>query len=91
MKYHQRTPFCKVCYDSGKPYHLYSSHYVKDKPGSSGVVVCPTLLKIVCQNCGCRGHTTRYCPQTESLFPNYYPLLDIFEDDDFDLFPEYNC
>lgn len=89
MKYNTRTPFCKVCYDSGQSYQLYSSHFVKDKPGSNGIVVCPTLLKIVCQNCGCRGHTTRYCTNPR-LFEPYYSLLDIFDDDGLDLFPEYN-
>lgn len=89
MKYHKKTPFCKVCYDSGKSYHIYSSHFVKDRPGPNGKVVCPTLMKIVCQKCGCSGHTIRYCSNTLDL-QSYYSLLDIFEDDDFDLFPEYN-
>ena len=90
MNYNKRTPFCKVCYDSGKSYHLYSSHFVKDKPGPHGIVVCPTLLSILCNKCGCQGHTTRYCSSKWSLEP-YYPLLDIFEDDGLELFPEYNC
>ena len=62
-----RTPFCKVCKDAGKPESFYTSHYINDVPGKGGKVVCPTLLA---QSCGyCKkeraGHTSRYCPELE--------------------------
>lgn len=62
-----RTPFCKVCKDAGKPESFYTSHYINDVPGKGGKVVCPTLLS---QSCGyCKkeraGHTSRYCPELE--------------------------
>ena len=56
-------PFCKVCYDAGKPEKEYTSHYVKSKPGNEGKVVCPYLLSIVCTYCKKKeGHTAKHCP-----------------------------
>jgi hypothetical protein len=36
---------------------------VKDQPGPSGKVVCPTLLAQKCFMCGVAGHTSSYCPE----------------------------
>ena len=55
-------PFCKVCYDTGKPEGIYTSHYVKDIPGVSGKVICPTLLATECRYCRKKGHTISKCP-----------------------------
>ena len=56
-------PFCKVCYDAGKPEREYTSHFVKSKPGNDGKVVCPYLLSLECSYCKKKnGHTARYCP-----------------------------
>ena len=55
-------PFCKVCYDTGKPMEIYTSHYVKDVPGVSGKVICPTLLATECRYCRKKGHTISKCP-----------------------------
>ena len=56
-------PFCKVCYDAGKPEREYTSHYVKNKPGNEGKVVCPYLLSLVCTYCKKQeGHTAKHCP-----------------------------
>ncbi len=55
-------PFCKICYDTGKPKELYTSHYVKDIPGAFGKVVCPTLLATECRYCRKKGHTISKCP-----------------------------
>ena len=57
------TPYCKVCYDAGRPEKEYTSHYVKDQPGPNGKVICPTLLNQACRICGKSGHTSSYCPQ----------------------------
>lgn len=54
-------PFCKVCFDAGKNEIEYTSHYVKSKPGSDGVVVCPTLLMLNCRYCHQAGHTVSKC------------------------------
>jgi hypothetical protein len=54
-------PFCKVCHDAGKPESEYTSHFVKDIPGTTGVVVCPTLLAQQCGYCHTAGHTVSYC------------------------------
>jgi len=54
-------PYCKVCHDSGLPEAKYTSHFVRDKPGSDGVVVCPTILSMVCRYCGESGHTSSRC------------------------------
>ena len=57
-------PFCKVCYDAGKPEREYTSHFVKSKPGNDGKVVCPYLLSLECSYCKQKdGHTARYCPK----------------------------
>ena len=56
-------PFCKVCYDTGKNESVYTSHFVKDKQGSDGKVVCPYLLSLTCTFCKkSEGHTARHCP-----------------------------
>ena len=58
-----KTPFCKVCYDAGKNESVYTSHFVKDKQGSDGKVVCPYLLSLTCTFCKkSEGHTARHCP-----------------------------
>lgn len=57
-----KSPFCKVCFDTGKPESLYNSHYVNDVPGKKGVVVCPTLLSLECRYCKKTGHTVSRCP-----------------------------
>jgi len=56
-------PWCAVCKDAGKPASEYMSHFVKDKPGPDGVVVCPYLLSTVCRYCGHSGHTPSHCPE----------------------------
>jgi hypothetical protein len=57
------NPFCKVCKDAGKPESEYTSHFVKDKAGPNGKVVCPTLLSQACRICKETGHTSSYCSQ----------------------------
>jgi len=64
--YKNSKPFCKVCFDAGKPAKEYTSHYVKSTPGPTGKVVCPTLLIQACLNCGQPGHTSGYCDQAKS-------------------------
>ena len=56
-----KTPYCKVCHDAGRPESEYTSHYVKDQPGTDGKVVCPTLLNQACRICHQKGHTSTYC------------------------------
>lgn len=60
------APYCKVCYDAGKPKSEYTSHFVKDQPGPNGKVVCPTLLNQACRICHKTGHTSSYCPEYKS-------------------------
>jgi len=55
--------FCKVCKDAGLPESDYTSHFVKDRPGPNGKVVCPTLLNQSCLTCGNKGHTSSYCSE----------------------------
>jgi hypothetical protein len=54
--------FCKVCKDAGKSESDYTSHFVKDKPGPDGIVICPTLLSQRCRYCNGAGHTPSHCP-----------------------------
>ena len=60
-----KTPFCKVCFDSGKPSHLYNSHYVRQTPHPSSMIVCPTLLAHVCTHCNMTGHFVSACPKAK--------------------------
>ena len=57
-----KTPFCKVCFDAKKPASFYNTHFVKDKPGPDGKVICPTLLANECRYCHGLGHTLSFCP-----------------------------
>ena len=59
-----KKPFCKVCYDVGKPESDYTSHYVRSLPDRNGhtTVTCPTLMSTECRYCGNYGHTYKFCP-----------------------------
>ena len=59
--------FCKYCWDRGLSTEICFSHYVKDKKGRDGVIVCPELLKTQCMRCGEYGHTPRYCASATPL------------------------
>jgi hypothetical protein len=54
--------FCAFCKAKGLPESVFTSHFVKDQPGPDGKVCCPELLKEVCRDCGCAGHTPKFCP-----------------------------
>lgn len=53
--------FCKVCFDAGEPEEKYKSHFVRDKAGPEGKVVCPRLLATNCRYCKEAGHTIKFC------------------------------
>lgn len=57
------SAYCKVCHDAGRPRHEYTSHFVKDKKGPDGKVVCPLLLNQECRYCHEKGHTPKECPK----------------------------
>lgn len=57
-----RKTFCKVCFDAGEEETCYTSHFVKDRPGPNGKVVCPTLLSTECRYCHDKGHFKSHCP-----------------------------
>lgn len=59
-----KKPYCKVCFDAGKPESEYTSHWVRSIPDRSGktTVTCPTLLNIECNYCFRTGHTVKFCP-----------------------------
>lgn len=54
--------FCKVCFDSGKPVSMHTSHNVRN---DRGIVCCPTLKSIICSYCGIKGHGPKYCTRLE--------------------------
>lgn len=56
------SAYCKVCHDAGRPRREYTSHFVKDKKGPDGKVVCPLLLNQECRFCHEKGHTPKQCP-----------------------------
>ena len=56
------SPFCNMCFKAGKSEKEYKSHWLRDRPGPDGVVVCPYLLSIECRYCHEKGHTVSRCP-----------------------------
>jgi hypothetical protein len=62
-----KKPYCKVCFDAGKPESMYTSHWVRTLPDRNGktTVLCPTLLETECRFCYKLGHTTKFCPAIE--------------------------
>jgi len=61
----QKKTFCKVCFDAGKSEQEYTSHFLKDRPGPNGNVICPTLLSTECRYCHEHGHFKSHCPDLE--------------------------
>lgn len=71
-------PFCKMCFDLGRP--DFNNHNVRD---TSRNTTCPYLINTKCRNCSCYGHTSNYCnmPQKfnysnySSPAPNFRPYV----------------
>jgi len=61
-KVQAQTPFCKVCFDSGKSVSEYTSHYPRQSPSPQSPVVCPTILSNECSYCHNKGHLPSCCP-----------------------------
>jgi hypothetical protein len=62
-----KKPYCKVCFDAGKPESEYTSHWVRTLPDRNGktTVTCTTLLNTECRYCYQTGHTTKFCKVLE--------------------------
>jgi hypothetical protein len=62
-----KKPFCKVCFDAGKPESDYTSHRVRSLPDMNGktTVTCPVLASTECRYCYNFGHTTKFCTVLE--------------------------
>jgi hypothetical protein len=62
-----KKPFCKVCFDAGKPESDYTSHRVRSLPDMNGktTVTCPVLAATECRYCYQYGHTTKFCTVLE--------------------------
>lgn len=60
-----KTPFCKICFDLGKPKSVYTSHYVRKTPHPDSMITCPVLLANVCRHCHMTGHFTGSCPKAK--------------------------
>jgi hypothetical protein len=57
--------FCKVCQDSGKSESEFRSHNVRQTKDPNSFITCPTLLSQECRNCFKKGHTIKYCKQSQ--------------------------
>lgn len=62
MSSQNKTPFCPVCYDLGKPESVYTSHWLRETPDKDSKIVCKTLQTMKCNYCKEKGHTIKYCP-----------------------------
>ena len=60
------SKFCSFCKSKGLPEADFTSHFVKDQPGSKGKVCCPELLKNECGYCHDIGHTPKFCPKLKA-------------------------
>ena len=69
------TPFCKVCFNAGKPESEYRSHFVKSEIGRNGYVVCPLIKSLKCKYCREMGHTVKYCPVLENRGKRTYDRI----------------
>jgi len=58
--------FCSYCKAKGLSESIFTSHFVKDKPGKDGKVCCPELLKNECGYCHGTGHTPSFCPKLKA-------------------------
>jgi hypothetical protein len=64
-----KKPYCKVCFDAGKPESEYTSHWVRSLPDRSGktTITCPIILNTECRYCRKLGHTTKYCSSLKRM------------------------
>ena len=60
--------FCRFCYNSGAPKHVYKSHYTKNK--ETDEVLCPYILNSKCQYCHQIGHQKTHCPKLKNKMLN---------------------
>ena len=60
----EQKKYCKVCHKAGKSEKEYTSHFTKSLPGDKGIVVCPTILRNLCQKCNKYGHFSDYCKES---------------------------
>jgi len=54
-------PFCKICFDAGKPESEYTSHRIRRTSDPNSDVTCPVLLATECRYCHQMGHTISRC------------------------------
>lgn len=58
-------PFCKICFDAGKPESQYTSHYIRKTTDPNSAITCPILLATECRYCHQMGHTISRCTLRE--------------------------
>ena len=60
----EQKKYCSVCHKAGKTEKEYTSHFTKSVPGDKGIVVCPTILRNLCNKCNKYGHFADYCKES---------------------------
>jgi Nanos RNA binding domain len=68
----EQKKYCSVCHKAGKSEKEYTSHFTKSVPGPSGIVVCPTILRNLCNKCNKYGHFSDHCKEIRVDFAAHY-------------------
>jgi len=63
----EQKKYCKVCHKAGKSEKEYTSHFTKSVPGDKGIVVCPTILRNLCNKCNKYGHFADFCKEARDF------------------------
>ena len=57
---------------------LPTNHYLRKTRDPSSDIVCPELVKTVCENCRKPGHTRSYCLNKEKVVMSPSPVKEVF-------------
>lgn len=75
-------PHCPHCSNLNRKRDLHdllpTNHYLRKTRDPSSDIVCPELLKTVCENCRNPGHTRSYCLNKEKATIESHIIKEVF-------------